>query len=75
MLDDLKRRINEIEGFAADVSHELKNPIASLKSSNELLLGNKISDEKKLLLIGNMQKDIDRMNTLITDCLDGIKDV
>ena len=67
MSEDLKNRINEIEGFAADVSHELKNPLASLKSSNELLVENKISNEKKYLLLKNMQKDIDRMNVLISD--------
>ena len=67
MSEDLKNRISEIEGFAADVSHELKNPLASLKSSNELLVENKISNEKKYLLLRNMQKDIDRMNVLITD--------
>ena len=67
MSEDLKNRISEIEGFAADVSHELKNPLASLKSSNELLVENKISNEKKYLLLQNMQKDIDRMNVLITD--------
>ena len=47
MSEDLKNRISEIEGLAADVSHELKNPLASLKSSNELLVENKISNEKK----------------------------
>ena len=67
MSEDLKKRISEIEGLAADVSHELKNPLASLKSSNELLMENKISNEKKYLLLKNMQKDIDRMNVLITD--------
>ncbi len=67
MSEDLKNRISEIEGFAADVSHELKNPLASLKSSNELLVENKISNEKKYLLLKNMQKDIDRMNVLISD--------
>ena len=67
MSEDLKNRISEIEGFAADVSHELKNPLASLKSSNELLVENKISYEKKYLLLKNMQKDINRMNILITD--------
>ena len=36
-------RINELERFAADVSHELKNPLASLKTSNELLAENKIN--------------------------------
>ena len=63
----LKLRINELENFAADVAHELKNPLASLKSSNELLLENKISNEKKSLLLKNMKKDIDRINILITD--------
>jgi len=67
MSEDLKNRISEIEGFAADVSHELKNPLASLKSSNELLAENKISNEKKDLLLKNMQNDIDRMNVLISD--------
>jgi len=67
MSKDLKNRINEIEDFTADVSHELKNPLASLKSSNELLINNKITAEKKSLILKNMQKDIERMNTLITD--------
>ena len=67
MSKDLKNRINEIEDFTADVSHELKNPLASLKSSNELLINNKINAEKKSLILKNMQKDIERMNTLITD--------
>ena len=67
MSEDLKKRINEIEGFAADVSHELKNPLASLKSTSELLLNNKISNEKKSILLKNIQKDVHRINTLITD--------
>ncbi len=67
MSEDLKAHISQIEGFAADVSHELKNPLASLRSSSELLVENKISNEKKSLLLKNVQKDIDRMNVLITD--------
>ncbi len=67
MSEDLKKRIDEIEGFAADVSHELKNPLTSLKSTSELLLDKKISEEKKSLLLHNIQKDVHRMNTLITD--------
>jgi len=67
MSKDLKDRINDIENFASDVSHELKNPITSLKSSNELLIQNKINQDQKKLLLMNMQKDISRMNSLITD--------
>ena len=67
MSDDLKKRINEIESFASDVSHELKNPLSSLKSSSELLIQNKITEDNKNLLIKNMAKDIERMNILISD--------
>tara|TARA_B100000700_G_C14919865_1_gene796531 strand:- start:235 stop:1269 length:1035 start_codon:yes stop_codon:yes gene_type:complete len=67
MSNDLKKQINEIEEFAADVSHELKNPLSGLKSSNDLLNKSNISEEKKKLLISNMGKDIDRMNILISD--------
>ena len=67
MSDDLKKRINEIESFASDVSHELKNPLSSLKSSSELLIQNKITEDSKNLLIKNMTKDIERMNILISD--------
>ena len=67
MSEDLKNRISEIEGFASDVSHELKNPLSSLKSSSELLIQNNISEGSKNLLIRNMTKDIERMNILISD--------
>jgi len=67
MSDELKKRINEIESFASDVSHELKNPLSSLKSSSELLIQNKITEDSKKLLIKNMTKDIERMNILISD--------
>ncbi len=64
---DLKERINEIENFAADVSHELKNPLASIKSSNEILSNKNITKENKKLLLENIKKDVDRMNVLISD--------
>ena len=67
MSKDLKLRINELENFAADVSHELKNPLASLKSANELLINNKITTKDKLLLLQNIRKDVEKMNNLISD--------
>ena len=67
MSNDLKRRIREIEEFAADVSHELKNPLSGLKSSNDLLVTEKLNEKNKKLLINNMKQDIDRMNILISD--------
>ena len=64
---DLKSQISQLEKFAADVSHELKNPLTSLQSASELLLKDKLSEENKKLLIDNINKDIKRMNHLITD--------
>jgi len=64
---DLKSQISQLEKFAADVSHELKNPLTSLHSTSELLLSDKVSDDNKKTLINNMNKDIKRMNHLITD--------
>ena len=64
---DLKSQIDQLEKFAADVSHELKNPLTSLNSANELLTNKKISDLDKENLIKNMAKDIERMNLLISD--------
>ena len=64
---DLKSQISQLEKFAADVSHELKNPLTSLQSASELLLNKKVSDQNKMLLIQNIDKDIKRMNQLITD--------
>ena len=51
MSNDLKKRIKEIEQFAADVSHELKNPLSGLKSSSDLLITNKLDEKNKKLLI------------------------
>ena len=67
MSQDLNKRIKEVENFVQDVSHELKNPLASLKSSNEILVDNKIENNKKNLLLKNMKKDIDRINVLIDE--------
>ncbi len=64
---DLKSQIDQLEKFAADVSHELKNPLTSLQSANELIVNDKISGKDKKTLINNMNKDIKRMNRLISD--------
>ena len=67
MSNDLKKRINQIEEFSADVSHELKNPLTALKSSGDLLKTNKLDKESQEILVSNMVTDIDRMNILISD--------
>ena len=66
MTDALWAKMDSIESFAADVSHELKNPLTSLKSAIETLQKvKKKADREKLLDIIN--HDIHRMDRLITD--------
>lgn len=66
MLDALKERISDTENFAADVSHELKNPLTSLKSGLETL--ERIDDPKKREKLGRViHHDIKRIDRLIQD--------
>jgi two-component system, OmpR family, sensor histidine kinase ChvG len=66
MFRGLEARMSEAETFAAEVSHELKNPLTSLKSA--LDTSKKIDDpEKKALLENIMQHDIRRIDRLIGD--------
>ena len=67
MSEELFDRISELERFAADVSHELKNPLASIKSANEILKKNYESIDDKVELISIIEKDTNKMNKLITD--------
>jgi two-component system sensor histidine kinase ChvG len=62
----LYSRIEGIERFAADVAHELKNPLTSLKSAVETLPIVKNDDDRKRLL-GIIDNDVQRLDRLITD--------
>ncbi len=66
MTDALYNRIEAIERFAADVAHELKNPLTSLRSAVETLpLAKKPEDRERLNAI--IQHDVKRLDRLITD--------
>lgn len=66
MTDELSKRMDSIESFAADVAHELKNPLTSLKSAIETAsIVKKKEDREKLL--GIVMHDVDRLDRLITD--------
>ena len=66
MTDNLYNRIEAIERFAADVAHELKNPLTSLRSAVETLPMVK-RDEDRARLNAIIQHDIKRLDRLITD--------
>ncbi len=69
MTDALYSRIEAIESFAADVAHELKNPLTSLRSAVETLPLVKTTESRDRL-IGVIQHDIRRLDRLITDISD-----
>ena len=66
MTDALYTRIEAIESFAADVAHEIKNPLTSMRSAVETLrLAN--TDEQRLRLLQVIESDVRRMDRLVTD--------
>ena len=69
MTDALWQRMNAIERFAADVAHEIKNPLSSLKSAVETAV--RIEDpanQRRLMAI--ILDDVERLDRLITDISD-----
>jgi two-component system sensor histidine kinase ChvG len=69
MTDALYNRIEAIERFAADVAHELKNPLTSLRSAVETLPLAKTDDSRGRLL-AVIQHDVKRLDRLISDISD-----
>jgi two-component system, OmpR family, sensor histidine kinase ChvG len=69
MTDALWQRMNAIESFAADVAHEIKNPLSSLRSAVETAI--RIEDpanQRRLMAI--ILNDVQRLDRLITDISD-----
>jgi two-component system, OmpR family, sensor histidine kinase ChvG len=69
MTDALYNRIEAIEMFAADVAHELKNPLTSLRSAVETLpLARNENSRNRLLDV--IEHDVKRLDRLISDISD-----
>jgi two-component system sensor histidine kinase ChvG len=66
MSQALRQRIDNIEAFAADVTHELKNPLASLRSAVDGM--ERIEDPKlRAQLLDVIRQDVLRLDRLIGD--------
>ena len=69
MTNALYNRIDAIESFAADVAHEIKNPLTSLKSAVDMFSRAK-DDQSRLKLVDVIRADVKRIDRLITDISD-----
>lgn len=69
MTHALRDRIDATESFAADVAHEIKNPLASLRSAVESM--ELVKDEAlRAQLLEVVRDDVNRIDRLITDIAD-----
>jgi two-component system sensor histidine kinase ChvG len=66
MTHALYKRIEAIEAFAADVAHEIKNPLTSLRSAVETMDFARTPEQKQKLM-DVIQKDVQRLDRLVTD--------
>lgn len=69
MTSALHARMDAIEQFAADVAHEIKNPLTSVASAIETLRRT-TDEEKRQKLMGVIRDDVARLNRLISDISD-----
>lgn len=66
MTDALLDRVDENKSFAADVAHEIKNPLTSLRSAVETL-GYVDDEASRTALLEVIKSDVDRLDRLVTD--------
>ena len=73
MTKELQKRATRAETFSNDLAHEIRNPLASLKSASELLdkTTEKMEGEKLLKIVNH---DVERIERLITDYSQMLKD-
>jgi two-component system, OmpR family, sensor histidine kinase ChvG len=70
---ELQKRISHAENFSTDLVHEIRNPLASLKSASEILNDTKDTNQR-LKLINILNHDVQRIERLITDYSQILKD-
>jgi len=73
MTADLYKRIDIAETFSSDLAHEIRNPLTSLKGASEVL-ENTSDSEKRKKLIKVISHDVERIERLITDYSQMLKD-
>ena len=73
MTHELQNRANNAENFSTDLVHEIRNPLASLKSASEII--SETEDKKQRdKLVSILSHDVERIERLITDYSQMLKD-
>ena len=73
MTNELQKKINTTENFSTDLVHEIRNPLASLKSASEIISETDDNHQRKKL-INIISHDVERIERLITDYSQILKD-
>jgi two-component system sensor histidine kinase ChvG len=73
MTFELQKRITHAENFSTDLVHEIRNPLASLKSASEILQDTNDLNQR-IKLIDILSHDVQRIERLITDYSQILKD-
>ncbi len=73
MTSDLHKRINIAENFSTDLVHEIRNPLASLKSASEIIRETEDKEQREKL-VNILSHDVERIERLITDYSQMLKD-
>ena len=73
MTKELNKRINTAENFSTDLVHEIRNPLASLKSASEIISETEDKNQRNKL-IEIVSHDVQRIERLITDYSQMLKD-
>ena len=73
MTKELNKRISSAENFSTDLVHEIRNPLASLKSASEIISETE-NKELRDKLISIISHDVERIERLVTDYSQMLKD-
>tara|TARA_B100001093_G_scaffold467913_1_gene487455 strand:- start:216 stop:1757 length:1542 start_codon:yes stop_codon:yes gene_type:complete len=73
MTNELQKRVTHAENFSTDLVHEIRNPLASLKSASEILQETSDTEQRNKLL-NILSHDVQRIERLITDYSQILKD-
>ena len=73
MTQELQNRVNTAENFSTDLVHEIRNPLASLKSASEIISETEDKNQRDKL-VNILSHDVERIERLITDYSQMLKD-